>query len=136
MKFKTVILISTALILSTLQADNPAPTEISNAIPVVGRTLIDVSVLEMYTTGYRASKLLKSSVYNKEGEKVGKIDDFIVLGNGSVAFAVIGVGGFLGIGEKLVAVPAILFETNKKGQLELPDATKEVLKSLPSFKYN
>ncbi len=48
---------------------------------------------------------------------------------------VISVGGFLGIGDRLVAVPATLFTSNKKGQVVFPNGKKEDLEALPEFKY-
>ena len=104
--------------------------------PVVGSAVVDVAVTEVYATGYRASKILHSHVYNKKGERIGKIDDFIIGSEKDVTFAIIAVGGFLGLGEKLVAVPAVLLEKNDKKQLVLPNAEKDDLKALPEFKFN
>lgn len=104
--------------------------------PVVGSAIVDVAVTEVYATGYRASKILHSHVYNKKGERIGKIDDFIIGSEKDVTFAIIAVGGFLGLGEKLVAVPAVLLEKNDKKQLVLPNAEKDDLKALPEFKFN
>jgi len=103
--------------------------------PTVGSAVLDVSVTEIVTTGFRASKLIHSAVHNIKGEKVGTIDDFIVGGNGSVSFAVLSVGSFLGLDKHLVIVPAVLFESDDKNHIILPNATKEDLKSLPAFKY-
>jgi len=49
-------------------------------------------------------------------------------------FAIIGVGGFLGIGERNVAIPMDQLKVNNK-QLTLPGATKDALKALPPFVY-
>ena len=103
--------------------------------PVVGGSIIDITTTSILTTGYRASKLLKADIYNENGKKIGKIDDLIIGGSGNVTFAVLSVGGFLGIDARLVAVPAVLFDRNDKGQFTLGHATKEELKSLPAFKY-
>lgn len=103
--------------------------------PIVGGSLVSVATTTIYATGYRASKLLKADIYNENGEKIGKVDDLIVGGNGDVTFAVLSVGGFLGMGSRLVAVPAVLFDRNEKGQFILGHATKEELKSLPAFNY-
>ena len=110
-------------------------TEATETTPVVGGTVIDISVTEILATGYRASKLIGSDIYNKDGDKIGTIDDFILGSDKSVSFAVISVGGFLGMGARHIAVPATLFERNEKGQLVLPNAKKEDLMALPEFKY-
>jgi hypothetical protein len=54
--------------------------------------------------GYRTSKLMGSDVVNDHDERIGTIDD-IIIGRDRVLFAVIQVGGFLGLGGHLVAVP-------------------------------
>jgi hypothetical protein len=86
-------------------------------------------------TGYRTSKVVGSTVVNESNETVGTIDDLIVTPNEKVPFAVLSVGGFLGIGSKYVVVPYSALEVRDK-QMVLPGATKESLKSLPEFKYS
>ena len=54
---------------------------------------------------WRASKLPGLSVYNDKNESVGSINDLLMDKSGNIKIAVIGVGGFLGMGEHLVAVP-------------------------------
>ena len=103
--------------------------------PVVGGTLMAVNVDVVATNGYRASKLLKSDIYNDKGEKIGKLDDFIVGSEEEISVAIVGVCGFLGMGQRMVAVPAGLFESNAQGQVVLPGATKDRLKALPAFQY-
>jgi sporulation protein YlmC with PRC-barrel domain len=86
-------------------------------------------------TGYRASKVVGSTVVNEAGTTVGTIDDLIVTPNEKVPYAVLSVGGFLGIGTKYVVVPFNALEMNNK-QIVLTGATKESLTSLPPFTYN
>jgi hypothetical protein len=85
-------------------------------------------------TGYRTSKVVGATVKNEANETVGTIDDLIVTPNEKVPFAVLSVGGFLGMGTKLVLVPYSSLQTANK-QFVLPGATKESLKALPEFKY-
>lgn len=103
--------------------------------PVVGGAIVAVNVDIVAATGYRASKLLGSDIYNDKGEKIGKLDDFIVGSNAEVSVAILAVGGFLGMGSRMIAVPASLFESNDQGQTVLPGATKDQLKALPEFQY-
>lgn len=56
------------------------------------------------STGYRASKVMGASVVNDANETVGKVDD-VILGDDRTSHVVISVGGFLGVGNKLVALP-------------------------------
>src|ERR1700759_4667423 len=55
--------------------------------------------------GSRLSKLIGSSVYNDQNEKIGTLDDLILKDGDRITLGVVSVGGFLGMGNKLVAVP-------------------------------
>lgn len=83
--------------------------------------------------GYKASKVIGSTIVNEKNENIGKIDDIIINGDGSAPYAVLSVGGFLGVGERLVIVryQDITFSDNK---MVLNGASKEQLMALPEFK--
>ena len=85
-------------------------------------------------TGYRVSKVVGSTVVNEANETVGTIDDLIVTPNEVVPFAVLSVGGFLGMGTKYVVVPYSALKVQDK-KMVLPGATKDSLKALPEFKH-
>jgi len=76
-----------------------------------------------------------STVVNETNETVGTIDDLIVTPGDKVPFAVLSVGGFLGMGTKFVVLPYNSLEVRDK-KMVLIGATKESLKSLPAFKYH
>jgi sporulation protein YlmC with PRC-barrel domain len=84
--------------------------------------------------GRRASRLIGASIYNESAETVGEVDDLLIPRDGGPPVAIISVGGFLGIGAKLVAVP---YDNLRKGgsRWTLPGATKESLNVLPGFSY-
>jgi sporulation protein YlmC with PRC-barrel domain len=86
-------------------------------------------------TGYRTSKVVGATVVNEANETVGTIDDLIVTPTEKVPFAVLSVGGFLGMGTKYVVVPYSALKVGDK-RMVLPGATKESLKGLPEFKYS
>ena len=86
-------------------------------------------------TGYRVSKVVGATVVNDAKETVGTIDDLIVTPTDKVPFAVLSVGGFLGMGTKYVVVPFSSLQLTDK-QMVLPGATKASLMALPEFKYN
>lgn len=117
------------LAVATLSAGSPA---FAQGMPqTIALTQVDPTTL---ATGYRTSKVVGSMVYNAAGETVGTIDDLIVTPNDKVPFAVLSVGGFLGMGSKYVVVSyAALNVTDKK--FVLRDATKETMKGLPEYKY-
>ncbi|WP_455473825.1 PRC-barrel domain-containing protein [Bartonella sp. B30(2025)] len=87
-------------------------------------------------TDFVASSLIGAKVYNIENEHIGEVKD-IILRENNIAGFVIGVGGFLGIGESYVVVdPETIQMTNDYGKWKLTtNATKDSLKAAPTFKY-
>jgi hypothetical protein len=73
-----------------------------------------------------------------KNNKIGKIDDVLISDTGQVNALVIGVGGFLGAGEKDVAVPfsAVKWTTKDKKNYLTMNATKDELKSAQGLKYD
>ena len=92
---------------------------------------VDVTTL---ASGYRASKVIGSNVVNDGNDKIGAIDDLLVSPDGKRPFAVLSVGGFLGMGTRYVIVPyeALVFGKDK---IILPGGSVDGLKTLPEFKY-
>ena len=80
----------------------------------------------------------KQDVYDPSDSKIGKIDDVLVSETGQVNALIVGVGGFLGAGEKDVAVPfSAVKHTLKDKKIYLTmDTTKDALKAAPGFKYD
>ena len=93
---------------------------------------VDIAVV---AKGYRASKLIGAGVTNEKNEKIGSLDDIIV-DQKQVLFAVLQVGGFLGIGSHLVAIPYTDLHISEDGKnVALPSGSKDELKKLSEFKY-
>jgi hypothetical protein len=104
--------------------------------PVAGAAVLTVKIdTQIVANGYRASQLIGSDIYNEGDDAIGKVDDLIVAGDGTLTLAIISVGSFLGLGGKNVAVPTGLFEAGQDGKIVLPGATKEGLEKLPDFTY-
>jgi sporulation protein YlmC with PRC-barrel domain len=95
----------TALLASVAFAQSPpAASDTTKNSPTT--TMSDTSTSPSSFQGnWRASKLVGLSVYNEKNESVGSINDMLTDKNGKIVAVVIGVGGFLGVGEHLVAVP-------------------------------
>jgi hypothetical protein len=107
------------------------------AAQVAGSTRLGVTAEEMKAValGWSAKKqILGKPVYNSNNERVGDIDDLIVAPDRSVSYAILGVGGFLGLGEHQVAIPVQQL-TSSEGKFVLPGATKDALKAMPQFTY-
>ena len=81
-----------------------------------------------------ADTLMGNDVYNKDGEDLGDIKEFMIeMSSGRIAYAVLSFGGLLGMGDKLFAVPwaALTLDTaNKRFTL---NAVKDSLKDAPGF---
>jgi sporulation protein YlmC with PRC-barrel domain len=85
--------------------------------------------------GYQISKLIGRSVQNDKAEKIGTVDDFIVTKERSL-ITVLQVGGFLGLGGHLIAVPYDSLNISDDGQkITLAGGSKEALQKLPEFKF-
>jgi sporulation protein YlmC with PRC-barrel domain len=103
--------------------------------------------------GWRVSKLTGLAVHNPQNEKIGEIEELLIDQSGRVRAVVLGVGGFLGMGEHDVAVPFTELKwvekavrttgtggtttTTEHGYPEhgVLNMSKDQLKALPQFKY-
>jgi hypothetical protein len=88
----------------------------------------------------RASKVIGASVYNDHNEKIGSIDDILMGKDNQPATAIISVGGFLGIGSKLVGVPYDKLQfgdtsSNNGNRVVMPGADKNALNGMPDYHY-
>ena len=123
---KIVLVVFTILVIAAGAANSVAQT-----------AGVSVSTTEMreVAMGWSAKKqILGENVYNNVGEKVGEINDLIVTPNKAVSYAIIGVGGFLGIAEHNIAVSVDKLK-QQEGKIVLPGATKDALKEAPKFEY-
>lgn len=128
---KKPILVS-ALLLAGLQA-----ITFNAQAEVVGGVVVGVTVDEAIAlaNGWSAKKsILGKPVFNENGDKIGIVDDLIIAPNKSLSYAIIGAGGFLGMGKYDVAIPVTkINEVN--GKMELKGATKASIKQMPEFVY-
>lgn len=84
-----------------------------------------------------ASELIGTPVRNAKDDKLGNINDVIMSKDGKPAVAVLGVGGFLGIGEKNVGIPfdSLQFTTDNNKKIARLEVDKQALESAPTFVY-
>jgi sporulation protein YlmC with PRC-barrel domain len=98
-KYVTAGLAASALFASVASAQTPtATTDRSGMTPAAAS---DAS----FTGDWRASKVVGLYVYNDNNQNIGSINDLLTDRSGNIKAVVIGVGGFLGVGTHLVAVP-------------------------------
>lgn len=89
---------------------------------------------EVHSHVLSASTLSGDKVINPEGEHLGEIEDFMIdLDSGRIAYAVLKFGGFLGLGDKLFAVPMEALRLSTEEHKFYLDVDKDRLKSAPGF---
>jgi len=115
--------LTAAAILSCIAATTAFASETMKAVPADGWTV----------TNY-----YKQSVYDTKQNKIGSIDDVLLDKSGKVSALIVGVGGFLGMGEKDVAVPfsAVKAEMKDNKWYLTLDETKDSLKTATGYKYD
>lgn len=91
-------------------------------------------------TDWRSSKLVGASVYGSDNASIGEVNDVLIGNDGKIRAVVIGVGGFLGVGEKNVAIPLDSLNITRKPESSSIDKitvsySKADLKSAPTFAY-
>jgi sporulation protein YlmC with PRC-barrel domain len=120
---KSVLAASAIALLSASAFAASAPADIQTSIPQKA-----VTVTDWY----------KQDVYDPNNNKIGQVMDVLVDGSGKVATLIVGVGGFLGVGEKDVAVAFDQVQATPKNNkmLLVMNTTKDSLKSAPGFKYD
>jgi len=158
-KYLTAALAGTALLATVASAQTPtATTDKANTASTISESSL--------RGDWRASKVAGLNVYNEKNESIGAINDLLMDKSGNIKAVVLGVGGFLGMGEHLVAVPfdkikfvdqpvpSTTTSTNKSSSTTgssstsassknpwypdhaVFDATKDELKAMPEFRYS
>ena len=125
----TVILLALATTVASAQQTAPSAGQPSNA-----QVLTSIPAEAMTVTHW-----YKQNVYDPSDSKIGEIMDVLMDKEGKATALIIGVGGFLGAGEKDVAVPfnavQVTTKNNNKSYLVM-NSTKDALKSAKGFKYD
>jgi len=92
----------------------------------------------------RLSQIIGGNVYNDRNERIGEVDDVLLTHPGTAGsntpagpIAVLQIGGFLGMGGRLVAVPLGDLRWNtERSQMVMPGATKDALQTRTAFNYD
>jgi hypothetical protein len=90
---------------------------------------------------WRGTKLIGASVYGPDNASIGEISDVLIAGDGKIQAIVVGVGGFLGVGEKDVALPFYSLNIRRKPDSSSIDKitvsySKDQLKNAPAFAFS
>ena len=90
-----------------------------------------------HTTAIRATRAVDTDVYNLDGEKIGKVKDIVLdKMDNAIMFAVVGFGGFLGIGEKYHALPWSTLDYDKNQEGYVVPFTRQELEAAPADTIN
>jgi sporulation protein YlmC with PRC-barrel domain len=145
---KQFFALGTAAVLTSLASLNAAEAEVKADVDlpkVETRTEIkrdrDVDITaeadvdrEKVRRTDKASGILGMEVRNNENEKLGEVKDLVMdMSSGKVSYAVLSVGGFLGIGEKLIALPPGALKVGENKEYLLLNADKSKIQAAPGF---
>lgn len=122
---------------SAAQVNDGAATDQMLTRPTVARegySEVDMNAVQQMT----AEDLEGATVYGENDEKVGEIDSLVLTADGKIQEAVVGIGGFLGLGEKSIAVSFDELQILKKNDSDdvriYIDSTKDALEAQPEYK--
>lgn len=100
-KYMTAGIVGSALLATAAFAQSPSTSTAPAAAPATASDSANTS----FNGNWRTSKVVGLNVYNEANESLGSINDLLTDKEGNIKAVVIGVGGFLGVGERLIAVP-------------------------------
>jgi sporulation protein YlmC with PRC-barrel domain len=95
----------------------------------------DTSTPATTSTVVDAENIIGRTIENLNGENVGEVESVVIDQDGKVRYVIVGVGGFLGIGEKTVALKWDDLTISENGEKVVTVATKDQLAALPEHKY-
>ena len=127
------LLVATASLVALMAL--PALAQDTATPPAVEKAPAEKSAA-LHAGDVSAKALLNESVKNAANETIGDINDVLISGDGKVAAVIVGVGGFLGMGEKRVALPfdQLVFAKDIGDDLVVTtSATKESLETAPEY---
>ena len=108
------------------------------ATPAMPNAQIPGSATMSNMSNWRASKIIGTAVYNPANERIGEVNELLLDNTGKVAHVVLGVGGFLGLGEREVAVPFSDLKMSMDGSTARINTTftRQSLTSMPEWKWD
>ena len=126
-----------AVLASPAYAQAPQPNATQNSVPSVHENFVQ----SQHATDWRGSKLIGAIVYGPDNASIGSVSDVLIGNDSTVRAVVIGVGGFLGVGEKNVAVPLDALNISRKPDSSAIDKitvsySKDDLKKAPTFAFD
>lgn len=132
---------STAVAQTTSGTAPPATTgtgTTSGVIQSAQTTAVVARFVTIKPADTLSSKLVGTNLYNKQNESLGEIEDLVIENGKTVTGIVVGVGGFLGMGERYVAIDpsTVTLRMDNNTMRATVDTTKDNLKNAPTFSYS
>lgn len=130
-------LLAAAALLTVLSAPALGQSADTTQTPVPAPAAETPAAVTLPAGAVSANDVIGIDVVNVENEKIGSVDDLLIENENRIALAVISVGGFLGVGDKLVTLPYddLQIMQTDGGAKVVAYLTKEELEALPSFQY-
>jgi sporulation protein YlmC with PRC-barrel domain len=118
----------------TSPVDAPRTTPGAKSTPDATSSAPSTKALHDWERGHRGSKIIGTDVRNPKGEKIGDVKDIVLDDKGTVVYAIVSTGGFLGMSDRLHAVPWKALQTNASGKdFFVLDIDKARLATTPGF---
>ncbi len=125
------LLYSSAAIAQTTPSPTPVPPASSTT---TSTTTVQAAPVD--SRGMLATDVMKAPVRNQQNERVGEVDDLVMDGSGKIMHIIVGVGGFLGIGEHKVALDLNTLKPMRDGNtlVFVGNFTKDSLKTMAEWR--
>jgi sporulation protein YlmC with PRC-barrel domain len=125
-------ILTAASLAAALVASAPIVAAQSAAVAAPGAASMTPAERHDWERSHRTSKIIGTEVRTRSGEKIGDIRDLVVDNNGNIKLAIVSTGGFLGVGDRMHAVPWDMLTLGPKDDRIL-DIDKAHLKDTPGF---
>lgn len=121
---------------ATTDTSRPAATETRSDVRTDTKAQADTKAQVVQPPGtIDADKLIGRNIKNPDGDTIGEVSSVLIGRDGKIEAVIVGVGGFLGIGERKVAIDWDDLQVRDNGQTVVASMTKDQLKALPEFRY-
>ncbi len=109
-------------------------TEVTRDTTIKADADVDIDHKDRVLKSNKASGIIGMEVRNMQNEKLGEVKDLVIdMNSGRLSYAVLSVGGFLGIGEKLIALPPGAMKVSTDSNHLILDADKTKIQAAPGF---
>lgn len=109
-----------------------ASAKASEAVAKANEAVKGTPEKQRWDRSHRVTRIIGTDVRNRKGEKIGDVKDIVLDDKGAISYAIVSTGGFLGIGDRLHAVPWSALNTHTEKDFAI-DLDKAALQKAPGF---